>query len=657
MRDQQIRPRVEIRERILEMTKAPPKPPTIPESAKRLKYGIKWNPICDQRTGKLIAQMPDVLIEREILRNYDRALRQPGNEIMAWDEHFKLFVNHVLGRQDWPFRWHWNLYSETILRHVREEKLMAISGHASSGKSAFLSMYAVCMFLLFPENTKVLITSTSLKDSRNRVWGEVERMWNESARYFGSLYSYLKIPPVLPGKLVSSAGKITGLNADGKPNDLVGIALVAGGKGNDDVSNLIGFKAKNLLLLADELPLLTHALYDATSNLMANDGFKMLASGNFSSQFDPMGLFCEPADGWNSVDENTFEWRTRVNGLCIRFDGELSPNVRAGKQVYPGLLTKEGLDDIKARFGPKSPGYYRMVKSFPCPTGATDTIYSEPELTANLCAQGVNQWLYKPTPISFLDPSFSKGGDAAAASFGLIGVAQINGVNRQMLLKTDTLDLMKRVDARHKTKDRNEQLAELYIEECVRRNVAVEDRGVDATGGGDPFSTILAMKMGHGFKLVSFSGAASDMMVSSTDKRKGKDRFFNRVSELWYVGKEFVVGGQIRGLDPATMVEMCERTYTERGSKVQVEPKDDMKKRTGGHSPDRADSWVGLIEVARRRHKFTAAARAAKQVRPVGPARPWWEPAPPPKPTFRDQLIGDAGWGAEGNGCGWGESD
>lgn len=69
------------------------------------------------------------------------------------------------------------------------------------------------------------------------------------------------------------------------------------------------------------------------------------------------------------------------------------------------------------------------------------------------------------------------------------------------------------------------------------------------------------------------------------------------------------------------------------------------------------DSWVGLIEVARRRHKFTAAARAAKQVRPVGPARPWWEPPPPPKPTFRDQLIGDAGWGAEGNGCGWGESD
>lgn len=637
------------------MIKSPPKRHLIPDSAKRLKYGIKWNPICDLNTGKIQARLPDVLIEMQILRDYDKILRVPESDLMPWEEHFKLFVNHVLGRQDWPFKWHWNPYSETILRHVRDEKLMAISGHASSGKSAFLSMYAVCMFLIFPESTKVLITSTSLKDSRNRVWGEVERMWNEANRYFLSLYTALKLPPVMPGKLVSSAGKITGLTPEGKANDLVGIALVAGGKGNDDVSSLIGFKAKNLLLLADELPLLTHALYDATSNLMANDGFKMLASGNFSSQFDPMGLFCEPKEGWNSVDENTFEWRTKVNGFCIRFDGELSPNVRAGKQVYPGLLTREGLDEIKARFGPRSPGYYRMVKSFPCPTGATDTIYSEPELTANLCAHGVNQWLYKPTPVAFLDPSFSKGGDAAAASFGLFGIAQINGSNRQILLKTDTLDLMKQVDARHKTKDRNEQLAEAFIAECVKRNVAVEDRGTDATGGGDPFATILAMKMGHGFQLVSFGGAASDMVVSATDKRKGKERFVNRVSELWYVGKEFVASGQIRGLDAETMAEMCDRTYSERGNKVQVEPKDDMKKRTGVHSPDRADSWVGLIEICRRRHKFIAASRAAARPKAASPQLPWWEPTPPPKPSFRDDLVGDAGWSSGGSSSGWGE--
>jgi hypothetical protein len=237
----------------------------------------------------------------------------------------------------------------------------------------------------------------------------------------------------------------------------------------------------------------------------------------------------------------------------------------------------------------------------------------------------------------------------------LFGIAQINGANRQILFKTDTLDLMKQVDARHKTKDRNEQLAELFIAECEKRNVAVPDRGVDATGGGDPFSTIMAMKMGHGFQLVSFSGAASDMIVSATDKRKGKDRFTNRVSELWYVGKEFVASGQIRGLDAATMVEMCERTYTERGSKVCVEPKEDMKKRTSGHSPDRADSWVGLIEICRRRHRFVAAARAAQQVKPVGPQRPWWEPPPPPKPTFRDGLLADAGWAGNGKEAAWGE--
>lgn len=608
--------------------------------------------------GKIIAQRPDVMIEREILRKYDIVSKLPGNEVMPWEEHFRLFVTHVLGRQDWDHKWHWNPYSEKILRHIREEKLLAVSGHASSGKSAFFSMYAICLFWIFPESTKVLVTSTSLKDSRNRVWGEIERMWNESVRYFTSLYAFLKLPPILPGKLVHSAGKITGIDAQGKTNDLVGIALLAGGEGSDGASTLIGFKSPNLLLLADELPMLTHQLYAATSNLMSNSGFKMVASGNFASCFDPMGVFSEPVDGWASITEDDYEWRTKNGGLCIRFDGSRSPNLLAGKVLYPGLLAQTEYDDIVARNPVRSPGYYRMIKSFPCPVGATSALYSEPEFNANLCQHTVNQWLDKPHKLAFLDPAFSKGGDAAAASFGLLGVAQMNGVNKLVLEKTETIDLMQRVNARHQTKDVNQQLAELYVEECVKRGVAVEDRGVDATGGGDPFASLLATIQGHGGQLVSFSGAASDAVVSAIDKRKGNERFANKVSELWGIGREFVAAGQIRGLDPETMRQLCMRTFMEgtgkAGKRLLVESKVDMKKRTDGRSPDRADSWVGLIEVARRRYKFTAASKAATIQKPTGPARPWWEPAPQKKSGFRDD-DGVNDFGFAGKGSGWGE--
>lgn len=620
------------------------------ENFKRFKYGIPWTPLMSTK-GDPIAPRPDVFIERDILRNYEARRCIPKNQLKSWEEHFKTFVSLIWDTPNTRYRFTWNPYADRILENIRGHRFLGVSGHASSGKSQFGAIWAIANFLIDPEHTKVLVTSTSLQESRMRIWGVIEKYWTEAENYFTSL----GLGGQMPGKLVTSSGKIVG-NMNGKSDDLIGLSLIAGGKGNDgDASTKIGFKAGKLILVADELPLLTHKLYDAATNLLSNDGFQMLATGNLTSVFDPFGLFTEPENGWSTITEDDMEWRTKIGGYCIRFDGEKSPNVIAGRELYKGLLTQTGLDEIRAKFGERSPGFYRMVKSFPCPTGAIDTIYSEPELVSRLCGKGDTPWLRKPTPLAFLDPSFSKGGDAAAASFGLLGDAQINGVTIQVLEKTETIDLMMRVEAQHKTKDRNEQLADLYIAECERRGIAIKDRGVDATGGGDPFATILAMKMGHGFQLVSFAGGASDMPVSATDKRKGRDRFGNRVSELWYVGKEFVASGQIRGLDPATMREMCDRTYKELGNKVYVEPKSDMKKRTNGRSPDRADSWVGLIEVARRNYRFTAAAKAKVQPPPRAKASDWFSEFETPKrPDFREQFVVGGGFHSQQQSS-WGE--
>lgn len=620
------------------------------ENFKRFKYGIPWTPLMSTK-GDPIAPRPDVFIERDILRNYEARRCIPKNQLKSWEEHFKTFVSLIWDTPNTRYRFTWNPYADRILENIRGHRFLGVSGHASSGKSQFGAIWAIANFLIDPEHTKVLVTSTSLQESRMRIWGVIEKYWTEAENYFTSL----GLGGQMPGKLVTSSGKIVG-NMNGKSDDLIGLSLIAGGKGNDgDASTKIGFKAGKLILVADELPLLTHKLYDAATNLLSNDGFQMLATGNLTSVFDPFGLFTEPENGWSTITEDDMEWRTKIGGYCIRFDGEKSPNVIAGRELYKGLLTQTGLDEIRAKFGERSPGFYRMVKSFPCPTGAIDTIYSEPELVSRLCCKGDTPWLRKPTPLAFLDPSFSKGGDAAAASFGLLGDAQINGVTIQVLEKTETIDLMMRVEAQHKTKDRNEQLADLYIAECERRGIAIKDRGVDATGGGDPFATILAMKMGHGFQLVSFAGGASDMPVSATDKRKGRDRFGNRVSELWYVGKEFVASGQIRGLDPATMREMCDRTYKELGNKVYVEPKSDMKKRTNGRSPDRADSWVGLIEVARRNYRFTAAAKAKVQPPPRAKASDWFSEFETPKrPDFREQFVVGGGFHSQQQSS-WGE--
>lgn len=628
------------------------RPPTIPDEMCVRRYGIKWKPITDQR-GRPVLVRQDWMIERLVLMDYDKLTATPGTQLMDWTEHFKLFVSHIWGRPECSRKFLWNPYADRMLREARANKFLGISGHASSGKTEFGAIWGLANFLIYPETTKVFVTSTTLTESRMRVWGVIEAYWGEAEKFFAP-YGWK------PGKLVSSAGKITGMR-DGKSNDLTGLALIAGGKGQDgDASTKIGFKAQNVILIADELPLLTHKLYESASgNLFANENFQMVGIGNLTSIFDPFGVFAEPKAGWASLTEDMYGWETKL-GYCIRFSGENSPNVLSGSNAYPGLLTLDKLNAYKVNLGTKSPEYYRMVLSFPCPTGVVDSIYSEPELVAHNAAKSGTPWLSRPTPLAFLDPSFSKGGDRAAAAFGLLGLTP-HPVTRhpiQVLEKTDTVDLMMQVNARHKDKDRNEQLADLFIAECNKRGVAIADRGVDSTGGGDPFATICAMKMGHGMQLVSFAGAASDKPISSTDTRKGKDRFWNRVAELWYIGKEFLLGGQIRGLDAATMMELCARTYKNVGSKVKVETKDDMKERTNGRSCDLGDAWAGLVEIARRRHGFIPAARSAMVKQPVGPAKDpvyeaaWGHITNPKKPTFRDH---DALPSLAGSSGGWGD--
>lgn len=621
----------------------------------RTKYGLRWNPMCGGN-GQPVAQRPDVFIEQECLRFYDVLQKQPGQLLLPWEEHFQKFCDLIWNNKDCVYKFVWNPLAKRMLKEMVAHRFLGISGHASSGKSQMGALWAVANFLIAPDETRVLVTSTSLQESRLRVWGVIERYWGEAEKYFARVAASLNSPPSMPGKLVTSSGKITGF-LDGRVNDLVGIALIAGGKGNDgDASTKIGFKSQGkLILVADELPMLTHRLYEATANLLSVDKFQMIATGNFGSSFDPFGMFVEPKAGWSSITEDMFEWETKIGGYCIRFDGEQSPNVLAKKELYPGLLTEKGLQEIRERNGERSPAFYRMVKSFPCPTGQEHMIYSEPEITGNFADHTDAPWLKRPTPLAFLDPSFSTGGDAAAATFALLGDAQIAGKTITILKKVTTMDLMMKVNAQAKDYDRNEQLADLFIEECDTRGVAIEDRGIDATGSGDSFATILATKMGKGFQMVQFGGAASDRAVSLTDPRPGKERFTNKVSELWYVGKEYVLAGQIRGLDPETILQLINRSFKNIGNRVQVEPKEKMKERTGGRSPDRADSWVGVLEVARRRYKFMSGVRAAARPVKTETTDDWFDtPKEDKGKKFRDFFSTDVGFHNQGNFA-WGE--
>jgi hypothetical protein len=112
---------------------------------------------------------------------------------------------------------------------------------------------------------------------------------------------------------------------------------------------------------------------------------------------------------------------------------------------------------------------------------------------------------------------------------------------------------------------------------------------------------------------VNFSGSPSDTYVRANDTNTSKNQFDRRVSELWWVGREFMKYGQIRGMTFDVAHELKARKYDTvkgpDGLKISVETKKDMKKRLG-FSPDLGDAWTVLLDLCRARLGFLAGGHA-----------------------------------------------
>lgn len=436
------------------------------------------------------------------------------------------------------------------------------------------------------------MTSTSLKDSRGRIWGDIESIWQAIAAVMGG-------ESALPGELVSSQGMIR-FRANGQQSDKYGIVLIAGEKSREkeSIGKLIGFKANRMILVADEMPELSESLIVAAeSNLAANPEFQLIGLGNPSSFYDPFGNLSEPKNGWSSVNETMEEWETK-RGICLRFDGERSPNILSGQNLYPWMMTEAKLREAREVMGENSARYWRMIRGYWSPTGAADAIFSPQDI---IKYQGDKSaiWQEPPTSVAGFDPSFTSGGDRSILYFGKFGTT-IEGTKTLELTDYVTLN----EDRNIKDEGRTFQIARQMVEECRKRGIHPSNVAVDGTGAGKPFCDVLRSTWSGQILEVNFSGAASELPSSGTDSTPAKERYSNRVSELVYAAREFLQSRQLKGIKPDLAKELCARTYeTRERGKVRVESKVDMKARIG-YSPDLADAAALVLAVCRQRLGF-----------------------------------------------------
>lgn len=462
--------------------------------------------------------------------------------------------------------------------------------HHNSGKSEFAALWGIVSWMSDPLNTLVMFTSTSLKDSRKRIWASVTSLF-QSIEFANDI-----------GQLVDSVGMIRSRMPDGSiGNDRCGIALIPGEKKKEKeaIGKLIGMKNANVILIADELPELSEALISAAqANLCLNPNFQMIGIGNFNSIYDPLGVFITPKGGWGSVSVASDEWET-TEGYCLHLDGMRSPNVLAGKDIYPRIYNKKNLKEHQKKYGDNSPLLWRMCRSFPCPAGEEHCIYSDADFIMG-DAHGRAEWMDMPVPLVGADPAFISGGDEFSVCHGKFG----RNKNGLWTLEIGDMEaLIEDVAITATGEARDLQTARRLAESCKSRGVKPGHLGIDCSGpGGLAFGSILSIFWGSNYLPVKFGEAASDMAVSDEDSRRGHEAFINLSSEVWFMGRDFIRSGQIKGLPLEVARQMKSRRYenTKQGDfvRIKIEPKVDMKKRVGS-SPDRAESFLILLHLCR----------------------------------------------------------
>ena len=478
-------------------------------------------------------------------------------------------------------------WAEQMIWAALNNKYLAIGGSASSGKSHTMAAWGIVNWLSQPKDTLVLMTSTTLREARKRIWG--------------SVLSLLSVVEGAPIKIRDSIGSAAYVSEKGTLIERAGLSLIASerSKTREAVGKLIGIKARRTLLIADELSELSESILQAgLTNLSKNPEFQLIGMSNPNSRFDAFGVWSEPINGWDSVDTNNQDdWTTKWGGDYIRLDGERSPNILAGEVLYPWLPTEEKINEDKALLGPESRGYMRMVRAVFFDSDETQGIYGENELTISKAMSQVS-WKGQPIYLAGIDPAFTNGGDRTILFTAAVGY---DSTGQFVIEFGESIHLND--DASNKAVPRTYQIVRQIKEHCTRRNILPENVSVDATGAGAPFCDVLAGEWSDRFLRVSFGGKASDRRVSANSKAIGEELYVNRVSELWFVGKELMRTRQVFGIKHDLAQEITSRNYdlVKSGTlRVKIESKQEFKSRFG-KSPDLADAAFLALDLARQR--------------------------------------------------------
>lgn len=409
---------------------------------------------------------------------------------------------------------------------------VAVKSCHGAGKTLLAAVAALVWLYSGPDRI-VITTAPTGRQVRKLLWREIRRIWHRcvsGGRPLGG-----EMPPEAPELKLGENWFMTGFSS------------------NDPV-NMQGFHAPGgVLVIMDEANGVHPDIWDALAGVLVGVNDRLLAIANPT---EPAGPFF---DLWRDPDCKKF--------TISAFD---TPNVKAGADVIPGMISRQWVEDRRRAWGEDSVLYQsRVLGNFP--TQADDRLI----------------------PLSWLDIASRRAVERDEAS--AIGDRE-NAWNKLIDLGLDvarfgpdsSIIAQAHADQGIRALHRFRKASGVDTAGwAVGMSKELEARScrTDATGLGAVVHDLIEVELGQkAIELVPGSGA------------KDPTRFINARAEwLWHVRMLLDPqreGGPIAVVEDRELIlQMTEiKWHQERKGRIQIESKDDFKKRMRGRSPDELDS-------------------------------------------------------------------
>jgi hypothetical protein len=485
-----------------------------------------------------------------------------------------------------------NVYKQNLWHPWMIERIRSLSnytvnvwtGAASCGKTWDAGLFAFLFWLQKPDKTSVILTSTTGKMVRRRIWPVIQMLYNDVEG--------------LPGNLVDSKTTLQTRKGDDKSG--IYALAVRDGPTSKAVADIQGLHNERMFLVIDEGTDAPEAIMSVIPNLRKGcKDFRILIIGNAASHIDPHGKCCEPKDGWESITVDDESWETKgvteweiEPGICLHFDGMKSPNVKAGEDKWPFLLTNKDLTRALALPGAETTvGFWKYTRGFWTPDGVCRTVLSESMITKHKARGHAFIFNTSSRMGAGLDPGF--GGDKCVLRTFRLGDIGNDRLGMQLV---HTYYIPISASAKEPV---HYQIVRICKEICLRDGIDPSCFGLDVTGEGGGLGDIFCREWSDHIIKVEFGGSPSDLPASEEDARPCSDVYDRRVTELAFSIRNFVINEQLKGLSDIEVKQLCAREFDDKKRKISIEPKDICKPKIGG-SPDEMDALAVAVEVARR---------------------------------------------------------